>query len=161
MSSAIWQCHSISNFNVSCSFIIQNTSNNETVLIFLSSFHIVSIFIHLCFYFKLYLSTLSAYSASVSHTHRPHIHLYTHIYTHTHHYFSKSSNRRIIKMLKDIWLINVVHTDNAHSINILTKTNSTSEITATKLLLAKKWNTWYDTNSPASYVTWNLELFTI
>lgn len=40
------------------------------------SLYIVPIFIGLCFYLNLYLSALSAYSASVSQTHR-------HIYTHT------------------------------------------------------------------------------
>jgi len=71
------QCHPFSHFSVSYSFIIQNASNNETVLICLLSLYIVSIFIGLCFYLNLYLSTLSAYSASVSHTHR---HIYIHTY---------------------------------------------------------------------------------
>lgn len=70
------QCHPLSHFSVSNSFIIRNASNNETVQICLLSLYIVSVFIGLCFYLDLYLSALSAYSASVSHTHR---HIYIHM----------------------------------------------------------------------------------
>lgn len=70
------QCHPLSHLSVSSSFIIQNASNNETVQTCLLSLYIVSVFIGLCFYLDLYLSALSAYSASVSHTHR---HIYIHM----------------------------------------------------------------------------------
>lgn len=71
------QCHPLS---VSYSFIIQKASHSETVLICLLSLYIVSIFIGFCFYLNLYLSALSAYSASASRTHR---HIYIHVCTHT------------------------------------------------------------------------------
>lgn len=70
------QCHPLSHFSVSYSFIIQKASNSETVLICLPSLYIVSIFIGFCFYLNLYLSALSAYSASASCTHR---HIYIHM----------------------------------------------------------------------------------
>lgn len=80
MSAESQQHHPLSHFSVSYSFIKQNASNNETMLICLLSLYIVSVFIGLCFYLNLYLSALSAYSASVSHTHR---HIYTHVCMHT------------------------------------------------------------------------------
>lgn len=60
-------------------FYYKTASNNEMVLIRLLSLYITSIFIYLCFYLQLYLSALSAYSASVSHTHRR-IFIYIHTY---------------------------------------------------------------------------------
>lgn len=78
------QCHPLS---VSYSFITQKASNSETVLICLLSLYIVPVFIGFCFYLNLYLSALSAYSASASRTHR-HIYIHmcarTQIHTHTH-----------------------------------------------------------------------------